>query len=407
MKPGAYASAYAHTNQKRRSRSLTGPNSKRTNNMLASNPFHVLAARGESIERNERKKPKPPPVVLTNINYENARKFLSNNKISNFALKITSVGIKLQLESDEEFDAVCSRLNKLENAEYYTHRKKEERAFKAVMYGLPKTELSEIKNFFTTELNITPNGIFELKSRGNNPNNATYLFHFDRKNISMEILKKIKVVNHTIVKWAPYSPKFKGPTQCRSCTMYGHGAENCHRFNICVYCASTEHESSKCQMNPANSSTANNNGAVFKCSSCSVQNKPSNHAATDPNCPARIQYLAIRQKSNNNNKTNRNNNASESQNRGMQNLRQPQIKHNMSAQGMRSAQSNRNMPLMSAFQSRSYADAVKQAPTNRDELYSMPELFNIFSDAMEQLSQCRTKIDQIAVIVKLLEYAAK
>lgn len=65
------------------------------------------------------------------------------------------------------------------------------------------------------------------------------------------------------------------------------------------------------------------------------------------------------------------------------------------------------MPLISAFQSRSYADAVKQAPTNCDELYSMPELFNIFSDAMEQLSQCRTKIDQIAVIVKLLEYAAK
>lgn len=47
-------------------------------------------------------------------------------------------------------------------------------------------------------------------------------------------------MNHIIVKWAPYAPKFKGPTQCRSCTMYGHGAENCHRPKVCVYCAATE-----------------------------------------------------------------------------------------------------------------------------------------------------------------------
>lgn len=108
----------------------------------------------------------------------------------------------------------------------------------------------------------------------------------------MEVLNKIKVVNQTIVKWAPYSPKFKG-----FCTMYGHGAENRHRKKICIYCASSEHESSKCGMCPTNAkATANVSGAIFKCFSCSLQDLPSNHPATDRNCPARNKYLAIRQR---------------------------------------------------------------------------------------------------------------
>lgn len=189
------------------------------------------------------------------------------------------------------------------------------------MYGLPKTDLNEIKQFFDTRLNIATNGIFEIKTKSNDPNTAIYLFHFNKKDISMQVLNKIKVVNQTIVKWAPYSPKFKGPTQCRLCTMYGHCAENCHRKKICIYCASSERESAKFGMCPTNANASTNvNGAVFKCFSCSAQKLPSNHPATDRNCPARNTYLAIRQKLNSRNAPRQPRNSNVTRNTSMQNL---------------------------------------------------------------------------------------
>lgn len=72
----------------------------------------------------------------------------------------------------------------------------------------------------------------------------------------------------------------------------------------------------------ANASTTTNvSGAVFKCYSCSTQNLASNHAATDPNCPARIQYLAIRNKMNIRN-TNKPSNVSATKTNKLQNVAQ-------------------------------------------------------------------------------------
>lgn len=195
-----------------------------------------------------------------------------------------------------------------------------------------------------------------------------------------------------MVKWAPYSPKFKGPTQCRLCTMYGHGAENCNRAKICGYCASKEHDSSNCGMCPANASTTTNvSGAVFKCYSCSTQNLASNHAATNPNCPARIQYLAIRNKMNTRN-TNKHTNVSATKTNRLQNV----------------AQTNRDATVDS-MSIMSYASAVKQMPSfdNNSGLFSMTELFNIFNGAVTQLLQCKSKFEQLKVVVSLLEYAVK
>lgn len=205
----------------------------------------------------------------------------------------------------------------------------------------------------------------------------------------MEVLNKVKVVNHTIVKWAPYSPKFKGPTQCRLCTMYGHGAENCKRNKICCYCASKDHESNTCGLCPANTNTTSNvTGAVYKCYSCSIQNLPSNHTATDPTCPARLDYLSIRKKMN-----------SRSANK-------PTV---TSATKSISSQNISRINRIAPVESMSYAAAIKQLPptNNNSELFSISELFNIFNGAVAQLSQCKTKIEQMKVIVSLLEYAVK
>lgn len=174
-----------------------------------------------------------------------------------------------------------------------THKSKENKLFKAVLYGLPKTDVDEIKQYFKNQLNLVPIEVFEMKTKSTDPNRAIYLFHFDKNIVSRQILQQIKTILNVVVRWAAYSPKYKGPTQCRNCTMYGHGADNCCRKAICVFCFC---ETKSCPMNPTNASTSTIvPGAVFKCHNCVQNNLPNNHAATGERCPERNKYLSIRQ----------------------------------------------------------------------------------------------------------------
>lgn len=63
--------------------------------------------------------------------------------------------------------------------------------------------------------------------------------------------------------------------QCRSCTIYGHGAENCKRNKLFIYSARSQHEMKDCAQNLANAATTPMvNGAVFKCLSCHLNKLP-------------------------------------------------------------------------------------------------------------------------------------
>lgn len=366
--------------------------------LLKANRFHPLAVDSNRPatttptyvnDVNQKNKDKLPPIVITGKTYTEVKTMLAAIKATKFAVKIISIGVKIQFDDEPEFDTACAYFRE-KKIEHYTHKKKQDKAFKAVMYGLPQVDISEVKEYFEKRLNIVPIAIHEIKTKKSDPNNAIYLFHFDKKVVSMEVLNKVKVVNYTIVKWAPYSPKFKGPTQCRVCTMYGHGAENCNRNKVCCYCASSDHESKNCGMCPANANTSSNvTGAIFKCFSCSSQKLPSNHTATDPNCPARIQYLNIRKN---------------------MNIRNTNKSTLVSATKVIDSQTAPPINRMAPVASTSYASAIKQPrPTNDDnsDLFSISELFNIFNGAVAQLSQCKSKIEQMKVIVSLLEYAVK
>lgn len=262
--------------------------------------------------------------------------------------------------------------------------------FKVVMYGHPKTDPNDLKSYFVKELNIETNAVYEIKTKSGDPNNAIFLFHFNKSAITMSDLSKVKVVNHTVVRWAPYSPKLKGPTQCRSCTMYGHGAENCHRKPICLYCASTTHEANKCALNPLNPAAAKS-GTVFRCHSCHSKQLPSNHMANDPMCPERNNYLAIRNNLNSRNARKQNSNRNESQ----------------FVHPTNNSRIKRNVPPNLTRPTLSYADSVKQSNLNEDsgDLFSMTDLLSIFKNAVNDLKKCRSKLDQIQVIASLLEYA--
>lgn len=389
--------------KKRRKKTTTAPLSKKQKNtLLNANRFSALVndaqhvSNGTSQQQNKDKQVLPPPIVVTNGSYDSVKVALNEKNITEFSMKIISIGLKLQLNTIKEHETFIKYLTE-QKVEYYTHKAKNEKSFKAVMYGLPKTSICDLEDYFEA-LNIKPNAIFEMSTKSNDPNHAIYLFHFNKNEMSMADVKKVKIVNHMVVKWAPYSPKFRGPTQCRLCLMYGHGGENCHRKPICAFCASNSHATKDCNIFPANgASSSNNKGAILKCSNCSKRKLPSNHAANDPNCPARADYLSIRQNINQRN--------SSKQNAYVRNVPVQNIEN---IQNARTNQINLSMPKLPQHQF-SYADCLKQPPAADDnnELFSMSELMNIFKSAVSQLKQCKTKIDQISVIAHLLEYAVK
>lgn len=358
---------------------------KQCNTLLTANRYHVLANDADNAE--PKLSERPPPIILTDTSHNDIHKAMLTLGITNFSLKVTSIGVRVQTFGDSDCKKLRANLD-LNKFEYFSHKSKSDKVFKAVMYGHPQTDINELKECFKTSLNIVPIEVFELKTRGKDPNNAIYLFHFNKKEVSMNDLAKVRVVNHTVIRWAPYSPKFKGPTQCCSCTMYGHGAENCKRHKICMYCASNEHETKDCGLNPSNTS-ANPivNGAIFKCFSCHLNKLPSNHSANDPNCPARNNYLSIRRKVNSRDVNNQ--------------------KRTKSIQPVQSA-IGQFVPATQVTPTITFADRIKHnAPTEEENLFSMAELMNIFKDAVTQLKQCRTRIDQIQVIASLLEHAVK
>lgn len=121
-----------------------------------------------------------------------------------------------------------------------------------------------------------------------NSPNKLYLCEFDELNISFKMLSAYGVVYHHIVKWMPYKPRNKGPTQCYRRLMYGHGITSCNRFIVCMLC-SGKHFTKDCRQ-----ITKDTQNPQYKCFNCVSNGLPHAHKANDPKCPARLKYEATR-----------------------------------------------------------------------------------------------------------------
>lgn len=190
--------------------------------------------------------------------------------------------------------------------------------------------------------------------------------------------------------------------QCRNCIMYGHGAENCHRKPICIFCASSVHNSNDCPLKEPHAGNSTAAGRpIFKCHFCTINKLKNDHAANDENCPARDRYLNIRQNANG------------------RNVKPQDVVRNVSNSSAHPATAQ--FPQIPVHTSRTrpnitFADATANRPPkpppqwgqsqqNADNLFSMSELFDIFQKAVVQLKRCETKMDQMQVIVSLLQHA--
>lgn len=330
---------------------------------------------------------KPPPVVLTGKNTD-IDKILKENGIENFNMKNISIGTKVFVNNDNDFEKISSYLQQ-NGIDYYSHGRKDQRICKVVITGLPEMSTKLIEEELAN-LNIHPLQVIQMKTLNPNPHRALYLIHLNGKETTFQDVQKIKSVHHTIIKWSKYKPRPRGPTQCRNCSMYGHGTQNCHRKPTCTLCASNEHNQMVCPLRqlPKDSSP------VFKCSYCTINNiQPSNHRASDANCPGRKIYVNLRKSlpaSQTNNKTN-------------------QQRHSYQYNRNQFAPAPAPPPLTQSYKNvlvnECHDDHYQQHDNSgTQDLFSTAELFSIFTDAIQDIRNCRSKLDQIQVIAKLINH---
>lgn len=335
---------------------------------------------------------KPPPIKITDdrLKTHDIKEFLNNVQITSFQAKSISIGIKVDLDTKADYDKCITALSTQKIA-FFTHRDKNEKTFKAVLSGLPRIDtgiiVDEMKQY-----NIIPSSVTELSTKNQNPHHCLYLVQFNTKDVSLNLLRKVRAIDHIIVNWKPFKPRNKGPTQCNKCAMFGHGAQNCHRSEACMLCASISHATANCHYNESTKEAF-----VFKCYNCVSKNLPNtNHRANDPKCPCRSNYLEIRNNINHKNtiRTGRATHKSNSFNFNEDHF--PDLNKNTGAKTPTTSTTQRNGP--------TYAEQTRGIRGNTD-LYSMDDLFDIFQLAIEDLSACTSKGQQLKVLFKLLSNA--
>lgn len=394
--------SYQIVSKKKRKKKHTQTNTPKHSKLLVNNLFAPLQTNDETddtqsmasevskVHKHTAAVYKPPPIIITSpCNVNDVMKEL---EIVDYTYKTMSIGHKLIINSANEQEK-CKKYLTLKKIEFYTHRPRGNKLLKAVLYGLPQTEVNQLKIYFNKNLNAKPLEIFEMNTKNKNIHNTLYLFHFDRNEVSMSDLRKIKVINHSIVNWMPYSPKFKGPTQCRNCSMYGHGSENCHRGSVCLLCASNGHSVKDCKLAASNiisNSTNSTANIIYKCYNCHSKKLQSNHRANDPKCPFRVEYVKLRNSINE---------------RNIQRPQQPRMNRIFTSETHHFPPLNPHSTAQNTFETHTntYAHQLKSPAT--DDLFSISQLLQIFNGAVTKLKQCTTKIEQINVIASLLEYA--
>lgn len=370
-------------------------------NVPTQNRFMNLTNKTSEVSKPQPEKPKLPAAITITDDCAKADTVLAEIPCK-FRRKIIGVGVKIFTDRAEDKAAIMAKLTE-GNVGFFTHPDTAEKVFKVVIKGLPDLDTKTVEEALRSDHNLTPIKIIKM----GNGDNKLYLVHFNKAEVTLPNIRKITVVYQHIITWQQYRPKKSGPTQCYKCLMYGHGAASCHRSKKCMLCGQP-HDASECPLGQRSNET---NVNIFKCYNCGHHGMPCDHKATDPNCPFRARYVAIRQNLNNKNKP-------QTRRPHQQQKQQPQRQNEQ--RNVSTAPTPRPMSM-------SYVNALKHnlqphsrtstnshthstTPDNdtehsSDTLWSFSEVADILMHNINELSKCKTKLDQMKVITNMLKNA--
>lgn len=365
-----------------------------------SNKFNVLSENEENDDTagaSHTPKQKISPIIVTDVD-KDIQTIINRLSVS-VETKIVSIGKKIFTKSTDDKNKIMHAFNN-NKINYFSHPDGVKKVFKAVLSGLPEMNTNTIADSVkeTYNLDISKIVMFNTKSH-----NKLYLCHFDKQAVNMKVLNTIKAVFHHIVTWQPFKPKDTAPTQCYRCAMYGHGASSCMRYAVCMLC-SGQHLTKECTQIKADA-----NEPIYKCFNCVSNKLPHNHKANDPTCPFRAKYIATRESARNKNN-------------------QKPSTHTQNVNNKTDNQNNRYVrapqPTPPPTTSRTYAEAVSQGNTrtankqqdtnwnvtsqqNESNIWSLAEVTQLLLNSINELQQCKSKLDQLKVIANLLKNACE
>lgn len=318
---------------------------------------------------------RPPPLV---VDQKTSLKAVQELLGSDSKYKRTSIGTKVFPQNKECFDK-CKQILLEKKIEFHTFNSKENRPYTVFLHGLPRIATDDIKKDIEA-YNLTPLSITEINTRFSSIDNAVYKVQFARKNFNPKSLGIVTAICNVIVSWKKYKPRRNGnPTQCWNCLMFGHGGEHCNRLSACMMCAN-QHHTNDCPLRNQDKTPA-----AFSCFNCKKHGKErTDHSANDVNCPLRSLYLETRSKATSQNTRRHNNNQQTSPRFSNTDIPIPNHNNNYTSRNMTS-----------------YADCVR----DNNNLFSIDDLFNIFTTALADLQQCTTKTQQIQVVMSMVKYA--
>lgn len=335
---------------------------------------------------------KPPPITFkfTDVTQvKNILKGLNGLNMNEIRLRITEIGIKVQLPDEEQYDILMKHLGEKPNVSYFTHTKKQERRVKFCLYGLWRMTVQELDNELKSQ-GIYTRAIEELPiyERKYNDHCIYKLTFFNEDHMNVTKLRHIRYLFNCSVKWQYFKGKSFSITRCTNCQEWGHGEKNCFSVTLCCRCAG-KHKSSECPHIKAEDMKIPIN--LVKCANCG-----GNHTANFSGCRARSDYETITQRMRENARIN---------NRSHHNNVPRNDSNNyphMTSQRFVEAP----IPQHNYWNSRQNQDRKNQNQDRRsqnrdsmtDEMLSPEDCLLAMDELMQALATCRTRTDQIRAI---------
>lgn len=377
-----------------------------------SNKFSALSDADDEVRFTKKsvaiKKVRIPPIIVpplaTRITIKAA---LGRLGIADYFIKHASVGIYVHVNTLEHHKKI-RELFKNDGIYFFSHDLPEDKMVKVVLRGLDKMVTSKLTNELKS-LGFEPNDVKVIVPKQSRyTDHANYIIYFKRDSVDLKALYNVKAIFHTIIRWEPYRSSRSSPTQCRRCQRPGHGTRHCGMPPRCMYCAK-DHQSDECPCIKA---------AYDEAKTISGQETPSTltapptlslvccncdgaHAASDPQCPAKLKYQQIQR-------------GLSSRNRRPPPRefvrREEDFPYSLPTASLPAATSTSRRPLYSQV-----AATVSPKTTARkiispmnpssndgsDDLFSVEEITSLVQEMLSSLSKCRNKSDQFQVISNL------
>lgn len=319
-----------------------------------------------------------PPITILKCKIEELHEICKIAKIEKYSIRKISIGLKLFCQSKREFDIMCNTLN--EKYEFFTYATKDEKPYKALLFGLETQDPAIVKN------KLIAKGLqcFDVKIVHKKTTYATFVIfvvYFKRKTITMkELRQNHSVIDYVKVKWDFQMSKKSRVTQCHNCQMYGHGSSRCKVKTFCANCAGN-HNTTDCKEN------------AIKCANCQGP-----HKSTDDNCPSKTHYLNVKQRSRPLNKQqNKHLSTATYHSINFPNSLRQNIPHST---GTWPYTNNNNNSLRSVNNNNNVQFPLNNTPDS-GELFSIQEMQALTLELITNLKNCKNKFDQFEVITNL------